>query len=78
MPNVFLSNTSSIRREVELVKPPRRSLDGYMHVVDVEYCPPIKLGNPHFSPEVAKVKEVAQTAPDAQNTEEYHDIMEGK
>ncbi|KAK1302570.1 hypothetical protein QJS10_CPB12g00749 [Acorus calamus] len=71
--------TSSIRREAELVKqPPRRSLDGYKHVVDVEYCPPMQLGNTHFSPEAAKAKEVAQTAPDTQNIEEYHDIMEGK
>ncbi|KAK1324962.1 hypothetical protein QJS10_CPA01g01849 [Acorus calamus] len=38
----------------------------------------MQLGNPHFSPKAAKAKEVAQTAPGAQNTEEYHDIMEGK
>ncbi|KAI3914910.1 hypothetical protein MKX01_018079 [Papaver californicum] len=33
--------TSSIRRETELVKPPKRSLDGYKHVIDVDYCPPV-------------------------------------
>ncbi|XP_077251130.1 hydrolase-like protein family isoform X3 [Tasmannia lanceolata] len=68
--------TSSIRRETELVKPPRRSLDGYKHVVDVEYCPPISSEGPHFRPEAAKAKEVAQTTPNTQNTTEYHDIIE--
>ncbi|THU52925.1 hypothetical protein C4D60_Mb10t09030 [Musa balbisiana] len=33
--------TSSIRREYELAKPSRRSVDGYMHVVNVEFCPPV-------------------------------------
>ncbi|XP_058095598.1 uncharacterized protein LOC131241011 isoform X2 [Magnolia sinica] len=68
--------TSSIRRETELVKPPLRSLDGYKHVVDVEYCPPMSSEGPHFPPEAAKAKEAAQTAPSTQNTSEYHDIME--
>ncbi|KAL4204587.1 hypothetical protein AMTRI_Chr01g110640 [Amborella trichopoda] len=70
--------TSSIRRETELVKPPKRSLDGYKHVVDVQYCPPILSGGSHFPPEAAKAKEVAQAAPNIQNTSEYHDIMEEK
>ncbi|KAL5576547.1 hypothetical protein UlMin_018246 [Ulmus minor] len=68
--------TSSIRRETELLKPPRRSLDGYKHVVDVEYCPPISSDGPHFPPEAAKAKEVAQNEPSPQNTLEYHEIME--
>lgn len=68
--------TSSIRRENELPKPPRRSLDGYKHVVDVEYCPPVSSDGPHFPPEVAKAKEAAQTEPSTQNTVEYHDLVE--
>ncbi|KAG8635448.1 putative lipase YDR444W isoform X2 [Manihot esculenta] len=68
--------TSSIRREKELVKPPQRSLDGYKHVVDVEYCPPISSAAPHFPPEAAKAKEAAQSKPNVQNTTEYHEIIE--
>lgn len=58
-------------------QPPRRSLDGYKHVVDVEYCPPVPSEGPHFPPEAAKAKEAAQNTPSFQNTLEYHDIMEG-
>ncbi|KAL9669694.1 hypothetical protein QQ045_007242 [Rhodiola kirilowii] len=68
--------TSSIRRETELVKPPRRSLDGYKHVVDVDYCPPVSSDGPHFPPEAARAKEAAQKSPNSQNTNEYHEIME--
>ncbi|XP_031268241.1 uncharacterized protein LOC116126714 [Pistacia vera] len=68
--------TSSIRRETELVKPPRRSLDGYKHVVDVEYCPPVSSDGPHFTPEAVKAKEAAQKEPSMQNTVEYHEIVE--
>ncbi|XP_024025639.1 uncharacterized protein LOC21389244 [Morus notabilis] len=68
--------TSSIRRETELVKPPRRSLDGYKHVVDVDYCPPIPSDGPHFPPEAAKAKEAAQNEPSTQHTVEYREIME--
>ncbi|KAE7995839.1 hypothetical protein FH972_000604 [Carpinus fangiana] len=68
--------TSSIRRESELSKPPRRSLDGYKHVVDVEYCPPVASDGPHFRPEAAKAKEAAQNTPNVENTVEYHEIME--
>lgn len=68
--------TSSIRRETELVKPPHRSLDGYQHVVDVEYCPPVSSDGPRFPPEAMKAKEAAQNAPDLQNTLEYHELME--
>ncbi|XP_043701346.1 putative lipase YDR444W [Telopea speciosissima] len=68
--------TSSIRRESELVKPPRRSLDGYKHVVDVEYCPPVSSDGPHFPPEAAKAKEAAQNEPNTENTVEYHDMIE--
>ncbi|MCE3215861.1 hypothetical protein HAX54_003810 [Datura stramonium] len=55
--------TSSIRRETQLFMPPRRSLDGYKHVVDMEYCPTVPSEGPHFPPEAAKAKEAAQNAP---------------
>jgi len=60
------------------MQPPRRSLDGYKHVVDVEYCPPVSSDGPHFPPAAAKAKEAAQKEPSTQNTAEYHEIMEGK
>ncbi|KAJ8436653.1 hypothetical protein Cgig2_003032 [Carnegiea gigantea] len=56
--------------------PPRRSLVGYKHVVDVEYCPPVPSDGPHFAPEVAKAKEAAQNKPTTQNTVEYHELVE--
>ncbi|CAI0444780.1 unnamed protein product [Linum tenue] len=68
--------TSSIRRETELMNPPRRSLDGYKHVVDVEYCPPVSTDGPHFPPEAAKAKAAAQNDPSNKNTSEYHELME--
>ncbi|XP_048447122.1 uncharacterized protein LOC103944240 isoform X2 [Pyrus x bretschneideri] len=68
--------TSSIRRETGIFKPPRRSLDGYKHVVDVEYCPPVSSEGPHFPPEAAKAKEAAQSEPNIQKTLEYHEIVE--
>ncbi|XP_057797588.1 uncharacterized protein LOC131013498 isoform X2 [Salvia miltiorrhiza] len=68
--------TSSIRREKELFKPPRRSLDGYKHVVDVEYCPPVLSEAPHFPAEAAKAKEAAKNEPSVQNTVDYHEIVE--
>ncbi|KAK1426492.1 hypothetical protein QVD17_15166 [Tagetes erecta] len=68
--------TSSIRRESELVKPPFTSLDGYKHVVDVEYCPPVPSTGSSFPPEAARAKEAAQNVPTTQNTVEYHEIME--
>ncbi|CAL0324996.1 unnamed protein product [Lupinus luteus] len=68
--------TSSIRRATELGKPPRRSLDGYRHVVDVEYCPPVPSDGPQFPPKAVKAKEAAQNAPNTQNTVEYHQIIE--
>lgn len=61
-----------------LLQPPRRSLDGYKHVVDVDYCPPISSDGPHFPPEAAKAKEAAQNEPSTKNTVEYHEIMEGE
>ncbi|XP_014523508.1 putative lipase C4A8.10 isoform X1 [Vigna radiata var. radiata] len=68
--------TSSIRRETELSKPPRQSLDGYKHVVDVEYCPPVPSDGPKFSPKAVQAKEAAQNAPNTQSTVEYHEIVE--
>ncbi|XP_058750160.1 putative lipase C4A8.10 isoform X2 [Vicia villosa] len=68
--------TSSIRREMELSKPPSQSLDGYKHVVDVEYCPPVPSDGPQFSQEAMKAKEEAQNAPGTHKTVEYHEIIE--
>ncbi|WCJ27195.1 alpha/beta-Hydrolases superfamily protein [Euphorbia peplus] len=68
--------TSSIRRENELVKPPQGSLDGYKHVVDVEYCQPVSSDGPHFPPEAARAKKAAQNEPSVKNTVEYHELME--
>nr|XP_010925642.1 uncharacterized protein LOC105048133 isoform X2 [Elaeis guineensis] len=68
--------TSSIRRESELIKPSRRSLDGYKHVVDVEYCPSVPSEGPHFPAKAAKAKEAAKIASNTQNTAEYYDMME--
>ncbi|XP_057429090.1 putative lipase YDL109C isoform X1 [Lotus japonicus] len=65
--------TSSIRREIELGKPPCESLDGYKHIVNVKYCPPVPLEGPQFPPQAAKLKESAQKN---QNTVEYHEIVE--
>uniref|UniRef100_A0A0D6QWT6 DUF676 domain-containing protein n=2 Tax=Araucaria cunninghamii TaxID=56994 RepID=A0A0D6QWT6_ARACU len=68
--------TSSIRRESELVKPPKKSLDGYQHVVDVVYCPPVVTDAPSFPPETAKAKEAAQTTPDSKRATDYYDTLE--
>ncbi|GAB4827193.1 hypothetical protein Ancab_034083 [Ancistrocladus abbreviatus] len=79
--NVFYDHmvgwqTSSVRRKNELPKSSWRSLDGYKHVVNVEYCPPVSSEGPHFPSEAAKAKEAAWTTPRTQSTVEYHDIME--
>lgn len=58
-------------------QPPRQSLDGYKHVVDVEYCPPVPSDGPKFSPKAVQAKEAAQNAPNTQSTVEYHEIVEG-
>ncbi|KAG9148138.1 hypothetical protein Leryth_025842 [Lithospermum erythrorhizon] len=68
--------TSSIRRDSELVKTPQRSLDGYKHVVEVEYYPPVVSESPQFPPKAAKAKEAAQNAPNSKQSVEYHEIME--
>ncbi|XP_054801037.1 putative lipase YDR444W isoform X2 [Prosopis cineraria] len=68
--------TSSIRRETELCKPPNQSIDGYEHIVNVEYCPPVRSDGPGFSTEAAKAKEATQKAPNAQNAIEYYEKME--
>ncbi|XP_044496770.1 uncharacterized protein LOC123219096 isoform X2 [Mangifera indica] len=68
--------TSSIRRETELVKPPCQSLDGYKHVVDVEYSAPVSSDGPHFTPEAIKAKEAAQKEPSILNTVDNHEIVE--
>ncbi|KAL6546513.1 hypothetical protein OROMI_022234 [Orobanche minor] len=68
--------TSSIRRETELVKPSNQSLDGYKHVVNIKYCPPVLSESPDFPTEAAKAKEAAQNEPSTRNTIEYHEIVE--
>jgi hypothetical protein len=55
-------------------QPPRQSLDGYKHVVDVKFCPPVPSDGPQFPPEAVKAKETAQHS---QNNVEFHEIMEG-
>lgn len=59
-------------------QPPLQSLDGYEHVVDVKYCPPVSSEGPYFDPELAKAKEAAQNTPTTHNTLQYHEIIEGK
>lgn len=68
--------TSSIRRETELPVPPRKSLDGYKHVVSVTYCPPVCMDMPSFQPESAEEKEAAQKAPSSKVATAYHERME--
>lgn len=58
-------------------QPCRRSLVGYKHVVDVEYCPPISTEGPRFPSQAAKAKEAARAASYTQKTVEYYDLMEG-
>ncbi|URE49482.1 Putative serine esterase (DUF676) [Musa troglodytarum] len=76
-PDLVGWRTSSIRREYELAKPSRRSVDGYMHVVNVEYCPPVLSKGPRFPSEAATAKAAAQTASNTQKTAEYYGRMEG-
>ncbi|WVZ82448.1 hypothetical protein U9M48_029710 [Paspalum notatum var. saurae] len=68
--------TSSVRREKDLIKPSHRSLEGYKHIVNVEYCSPVSSQAPHFPSKAARAKEAAQRTPNAENTEEYHQMME--
>ncbi|XP_051197562.1 putative lipase YDR444W isoform X1 [Lolium perenne] len=68
--------TSSIRRELDLKKPLHRSVDGYKHIVNVEYCSPVSSDGPHFPSRAARAKEAAQSRPNIENTEEYHKMME--
>ncbi|XP_022955017.1 uncharacterized protein LOC111457098 isoform X2 [Cucurbita moschata] len=68
--------TSSIRRENEVMQPPRRCLDGYMHVVDADYYPPVPSAGANFPPEAAQRKEAAQKSPIAHDTVDYYEIME--
>lgn len=68
--------TSSIRRELDLRKPLHRSVDGYKHIVNVEYCSPVSSDGPHYPSRAARAKEAAQSRPNMENTEEYHKMME--
>uniref|UniRef100_A0A453QQJ0 DUF676 domain-containing protein n=1 Tax=Aegilops tauschii subsp. strangulata TaxID=200361 RepID=A0A453QQJ0_AEGTS len=76
MPDMVGWKTSSIRRELDLRKPLRRSLDGYKYIVNVEYCSPVSSDGPHFPSRAARAKEAAQSTPNVENTEEYHQMME--
>ncbi|XP_037466395.1 uncharacterized protein LOC119338189 isoform X2 [Triticum dicoccoides] len=76
MPDMVGWKTSSIRRELDLRKPLRRSLDGYKYIVNVEYCSPVSSDGPHFPSRAARAKEAAQSTPNMENTNEYHQMME--
>ncbi|BAF18759.1 Os06g0154400 [Oryza sativa Japonica Group] len=58
------------------MQPSHRSLDGYKHIVNMEYCSPISSDGPHFPLQAARAKEAAQSRPNKENTEEYHEMME--
>ncbi|XP_024386133.1 putative lipase C4A8.10 [Physcomitrium patens] len=68
--------TSSIRRESELPRPPRVSMDGYKHVVNVEYCPAVASDAPAFQQESAQGKAAAQVSPDSKKAAAYHNRLE--
>ncbi|KQK19574.1 putative lipase YDR444W isoform X2 [Brachypodium distachyon] len=68
--------TSSIRRELDLKTPLHRSVDGYKYIVNVEYCSAVSSDGPHFPSRAARAKEAAQSTPNIENTEEYHEMME--
>eukprot|EP00252_Welwitschia_mirabilis_P026288 TRINITY_DN8553_c0_g1_i2.p1 TRINITY_DN8553_c0_g1~~TRINITY_DN8553_c0_g1_i2.p1 ORF type:complete len:378 (+),score=75.43 TRINITY_DN8553_c0_g1_i2:187-1320(+) len=68
--------TSSIRRESELIKPPKRSVDGYKHIVSAVYSPPVITDGPSYPPGTAEAKEAAQTTPSSEYAEDYYDILE--
>ncbi|KAL9255799.1 Lipid droplet phospholipase 1-like protein [Drosera capensis] len=72
----FISALGAFRSRILYANPPRQSLDGYKHVVDVEYCPPVSSEGPHYSLKAAKAKEAARNSPSIQNTVEYHEIVE--
>ncbi|OEL23432.1 hypothetical protein BAE44_0015550 [Dichanthelium oligosanthes] len=76
IPDMVGWRTSSIRREKDLTKPSHRSLDGYKHIVNVEYCSPVSSEGPHFPSKAARAKEAAQRKPNTENSEEYHQMME--
>lgn len=61
----------------DTLQPTNGSLDGYEHIVNVEYCPPVLSESPNFPSEAAEAKEAAQNDPSTQNTVDYHEIMEG-
>ena len=46
--------------------------------MNVEYCSPVSSEGPHFPSKAARAKEAAQQTPNTENTEEYHQMMEGK
>ena len=58
-------------------QPLNRSVGGYKHIVNVEYCSPVSSNGPHFPSRAARAKEAAQSTPNMENTEEYHKMMEG-
>lgn len=68
--------TSSIRRECELSRPPRASMDGYKHVVNVTYSPAVDSDAPSFQQESAQGKAAAQISPSSKKAAAYHDMLE--
>ena len=60
-----------------LLQPPRVSLDGYKHVVNVVYCPAVDSGTPTFQQETARAKAAAQVSPSSKKAAMYHDMLEG-
>ncbi|KAL2621442.1 hypothetical protein R1flu_001647 [Riccia fluitans] len=69
--------TASIRRESELSKPPRKSLQGYKHVVNVLDYPAVVSSNPQFEEGTAKAKEAVQSSPaSTKRAAAYHEILE--
>nr|BAX25099.1 hypothetical protein [Oryza brachyantha] len=48
----------------------------FMHIVNMEYCSPVSSDYPHFPWQAARAKEAAQSRPNKENTEEYHQMIE--
>jgi hypothetical protein len=74
----WVSNILSNSLLLPYTQPLHRSVDGYKHIVNVEYCSPVSSDGPHFPSRAARAKEAAQSRPNMENTEEYHKMMEGR
>uniref|UniRef100_A0A0E0IPE6 DUF676 domain-containing protein n=1 Tax=Oryza nivara TaxID=4536 RepID=A0A0E0IPE6_ORYNI len=71
-----MANIFNKKRKRPYKGPSHRSLDGYKHIVNMEYCSPISSDGPHFPLQAARAKEAAQSRPNKENTKEYHQMME--